>query len=461
MYKDSDWLFVFFIKDIEVEEGNVEALLKEVKGIKLSGRIKIVVLREKIRVAEEDELGKRKVYYWVDAYMIFNNTGSRRNRISLIKAPGINYNKKDSLAKLLEFVLAGCKTKYRILFTFSHGAAYGVYNVEPVVSHKGERKLNLMTNRFLVIRDVPDEYWQFVKSSGFFAKGSSMGIEGELILDRKYSPSACSNLEIFWISELQSSLKKSLSPQNVKIDILIMNNCLMQIADNGFILRDVVDFIIAPETMMAPLDYNIKKLIQRLSGRKPPTIENLVQLVIRDFREKPDSYAESQTAIFGNRLTAYGEMVKVVDEIAAILKAKPANTKIILEKIFTTRIASLDVTANYRNSLVDMLTVLMYIYEETMDFLLGEKITRLTRIIKESIIENSKRAHVGLDIIKSDQGTTGKKLSPQGISISLPPTKDVFEESQLMRCSYWGKITKSPFAEASAWDDLLKILYSP
>ena len=60
----------------------------------------------------------------------------------------------------------------------------------------------------------------------------------------------CNNILLLWIKDLENCLSIGLGLEK-KLDMIIMNNCFMQLFDNGYILKDVSTFLMAPEKRIA------------------------------------------------------------------------------------------------------------------------------------------------------------------------------------------------------------------
>lgn len=212
------------------------------------------------------------------------------------------------LAKMLDIMKKNCDADRYMLFTWDHGAGFGIFNYEPKgpgIPFKNKRyfdsvffeslnspqykspfKITPFLNGELTEEDEAEENKVEVISTKRFvtnnAKKVLIGTEESFAIssynyNKLLSYSADYDLEDDEITDMltMDELNKAIAAvfKDKKISVLVMMNCWMQMIETGFAFRDTVDILVAPETTLMFNAYNYPAIFEKLN-ENPTEITN-------------------------------------------------------------------------------------------------------------------------------------------------------------------------------------------
>lgn len=125
------------------------------------------------------------------------------------------------------------------------------------------------------------------------------------------------------VEDIRNVIKKALRGQ--RINIILAMNCYMQMFETGYILRDVADIMIAPQTTISFYGYNYNELFKLLHS-KPESKSEAIAKNVTDyfFLKYTDEIINSTPAwklnldkisISANNLEPYKDLLELIDEI--------------------------------------------------------------------------------------------------------------------------------------------------
>ncbi|HEY0609272.1 MAG TPA: clostripain-related cysteine peptidase [Chitinophaga sp.] len=333
-----------------------------------------------------------------------------------------------------EKVLAYHAADKYLLFTWDHGAAFGVFVDGPM-----PRVVNAsLDNDIFIDHKFRDKI-----------KKDQLGEAAFLQSDVKTALQELTTTEFDMLSmdELRDAIECAFPEK--KVDVLIMLNCWMQFFDTGLTLYRHVDYLVAAETTMAFSGYNYRAIFRLLYSRPDISPQSLADFAVTSFKEKAAAdpqTPERDTALFANALAYYPRLAELIDDISLalipLLKTDFAAFKRIMERCDTVEL---------KYNLVDLSYFLYHVKKELRQRLhpdIIDKINAISRIRPQMIINR----YVGPGIVNS---TTFPKKNPLGFSVCFP--RDIFEvrspfyKIYILQNSEFANV----FSKNYSWDDFV------
>lgn len=241
------------------------------------------------------------------------------------------FNGTDLVAFLNDYVkpqVRGNHTR-NLLITWGHGAGYGFF-AEENAGQQFEKKLNFSP---LTGADVTEEI-RFLKSQ-FSIEGIDPAFVTDTLNKRGFTTES-TNVIAERVKVISTVQLKTIIGQSIgKVDVLLCLNCYMQTFESGYILRDVVDMVIAPQVMISFYGYNYKKLFELLHIKPACELEEIatnltsyylvkfeeepLKSIVRDLRAKKKIMDIREVAFSAIQLKDYDQLFALLNEIAGYL----------------------------------------------------------------------------------------------------------------------------------------------
>jgi hypothetical protein len=452
------WLIVFFIHEIMEYRSQSNKLLDEIKGFldDGGGSVKIIVLLDDVELISPSE--DYKYTYSIREY------SQSEDGIGLtyteIKPAAIDLSNRNAWKDAFIYIFSHYEAQKRILITWSHGKGFGLdYNTAKELKIEGlseyspdnlietKNTIHFASNSILDQKKIssPDFHAGKIQESDFSSFESS-----------KIMP--CGKANIIWIQEIADILSSSL-PQHKKLDILMMVNCNMQMIDNGFILKDKVHYLIAPESVFPYYGYNYKRLFNLL--RKYPGITNklLARKITEDFlikymyELKAGIDIVQESTIFTNNLKYYDHLLILLNDISETLTIYIKESKEFLIVLSNIRSKSLKDTSKFGLGLVDLGLLLKCLSKSNTPYQYQLKIfyNRYKALARKII----KSKFVGENFTLTDKYDSSK-YGIKGVSIYFPKNDKELMLNPVSLCAYYDANTLNQFAKSSTWDNFLQ-----
>jgi hypothetical protein len=248
----------------------------------------------------------------------------------------INNKDRSCWKEAFRYIFNKVESKRKLLISFSHGAAFGInVDIGEVVrpNKKGEPEAffqaDLRSERGMRVTSNPYFYLdeEEVKQIKALPQWTSLKESDKALIDEGKVPLTkgndfCSKLELLWISDLADALHECLGGE--KIDLMLMNNCYMQSFDTGYVLRDRVDYILAPEGSLEAIGYDYRTLLNRINNRPEADVMELAKNVVGDYvnyyQVRNDTYNLARQAVFLLSTKSYYEALDLFVQFITILE---------------------------------------------------------------------------------------------------------------------------------------------
>jgi len=260
-------------------------------------------------------------------------------------------------------------------------------------------------------------------------------------------------------TKLKAVLKKVFQPK--KLDVLAMINCNINLFDFGYVLRDTVKYLVAPESNIELSGYNYKKIFFTLNKQPDISEKKLAALFVNSYRNKEYSHsilalkkeATINKAIFCNNLIFYGRYAVLLDSLALHLThllVSPENL-ISLQK---TRAKTDEVPGSTHSLMIDMHAFFYYLKEEFTSDSKIQKLYRVANILIQRIVIAKYSSTEKINRINS------RIQLLNGFSICFPKDKNVSIEDMF----YLDYIKDNSefctlFSKNHIWDNFLEAFY--
>lgn len=135
-----------------------------------------------------------------------------------------------------------------------------------------------------------------------------------------------SDVKILTMEELKNAIGCAFGKR--KVDLVIMMNCLMQMVDTGYALRNNAKYLVAPQTDIDFRGYNYSYIFQVLLNTPNIKPRKLAKLAVRSFVSKVyinqylGNTIKSTTAIFAIDLRHFTTLGKHIDQLVHYLLPK-------------------------------------------------------------------------------------------------------------------------------------------
>ncbi len=285
--------------------------------------------------------------------------------------PAFDIKSKDSIAEFFKkYVIEMHPADNYLLFTWGHGAAFGLF------------------------------------------------FESNQVKTKIGQPHVPVKMDMLSISDLSDAIVSSFGTEKSHgIKIVIMMNCFMQLFDTGFELhRANVEYLIASENTQSCAGYNYKEIFGRLFQSPELLPKSLGSLAVKSLENKgflEDHIIKNdlllQTGVFANDLNFYDQMAGLLKELATSL------TNMINGHFKTVHIA---VSNCHYYGVNYMLIDLFRFVEQLKNLLPNNEITGLLDKIDALYNDIVYEKYIGSKVKKEFP-----KAFPMGISICLPHTR--------------------------------------
>lgn len=213
-------------------------------------------------------------------------TGEEKNKLVRLRMrlkKQLFLNKADDLADLLNQVKEKYDFNRTLLFTYGHGSAFGIFAdfQKPVRGYL--QKNNLKNIGFYNQSDFPTDIYGLSYHKSLFkntAKDYRLGfkeVENIITLDENGKEH---EFEILTNEEFAVAIEKSFG----KVNILVLNNCVMQNVYSQFAFKDTVECLIAPQTGITLPGFNIQGIVNLLNQNHLADSMTLGKQICESFR---------------------------------------------------------------------------------------------------------------------------------------------------------------------------------
>jgi len=460
-----DWLVVFFVHEILQDQIIVNDSINNILNKGCHDNTIFFLIRDSIIQPP----GSDSMFFKLSISMLERNAvsgGFTFTEVNDFKFDNLN---KNCWRDGFQYVFSKIKCRRRILITLSHGSALGIdvdkikikraqntplsftdYTIEP-----NENQLHLFSNDFYLISK--DDSSILAGHRLYLEDSDLKNIEsGYIKKDSKFRH--CRSLEILWINDLADTLCEIL--HEIPVDIVLMVNCFMQSFDAGYILRNQVEYLIAPEASISSRGYDYPKLLEYLKEPGIPT-ESLVEKIVLDYKNmyRPDDANFLMTAVFGNHLKKYKEALSLFENFIVILDNCMDK---VIENLVAIRNDIMYVSfigTNFNYHYPDMIDVFLWI---------NLVLERLPEIFDDKMLGNKFGELLGQTVVAKFVGNTlaehdksgFPKLGFNGISLFYPTKNDYRNLEDMPFCGYFDKKIPSAFRRDSSWTLFLNKYYS-
>jgi len=178
----------------------------------------------------------------------------------IVNTDGYVVQKGDSLKKLLRVILQKEEGANRhMIVTWGHGSIFGIFYLETLVQVLRNDVSNLLekTDKSFTY-NLPDPV--LVKR---ITNPEAVYDPSPEFLSQKDAEAVLVNFDMLTNKELADALQATLD--NKRVDVLLMYNCLMQNVCTQYDFRNVVDYLVAPETGISHPGYNYIDVLDYLN----------------------------------------------------------------------------------------------------------------------------------------------------------------------------------------------------
>jgi hypothetical protein len=243
--------------------------------------------------------------------------------------------------------------------------------------------------------------------------------------------------DILWMEELEACLP----PEG--IDLMLMVNCYMQTFDNGYLLRNKVRYLLAPQGVMPSMGYDYARLLTALHL----DTETIAQRAVADYWQKyldkgMGGYIQ-RTTMFAVAPPHYGQAVSLFKRFIDLLEFRLPDIIGDLQRIR----AQMEVVSNSpKYDLVDAGHWVDLVVERLgwLDGVraFGEAFASVrTRMLVEG--------RVGETYLETDR-TSASRYGYSGLSIYYPSTRVRWKHQEVAWSAY--KEAGSTFGKESGWE---------
>ena len=369
-----------------------------------------------------------------------------------------------------EKVLPAFRAVKYLLFTWDHGSVFGIFKDPPpdslrLKSVQDESIIDTKTNRdspFMPIEFLISKFIDFDKAN---KEQSARKILREirkrylhsLNLVEEFDENGTPGFDMLTAYELNEAIKWAFGIRKQGeggIDVVCMMNCCMQFFDTGFALRETVNYLVAPETVMLFSGYNYSVIFEELFKDSKMNEMELSYIIVDSFKYKKfadrthGERAIEETALFGNDLTFYSEAALEINELAKNLRnkiTKPLELGIIRE----TRGQCTVMPSTSEYTIIDFFTYLELLFKNGSSGISPF----YNKFAKELIPKiTGKRFHIGNRL---DINGDGKFIRPRSFSVFYAKNKneliDFYREfiDELSENS-------TEFSQRFQWDNFVK-----
>lgn len=457
--KTYKWLIFIFIHEIMEYKSESQKLLKEISKYidDNSDNVKIIVLLDSIQFRAPNN--EYCYHYSLREYYRKEGKTKFTYRKLTYRHHGIDLYESEAWKPIFSYVFKTFPSEKKILVTWTHGKGFGLdlrradeLEINSLNVQSSGTVVEIKNTIQFVNKNLLDKKKLY---SGEFKCGKEQ--KNEMLPIESDVVSPCRKANVVWMQEIHDVLTQAL-PGDLMIDILLMVNCNMQMADNGFILKNKVKYLVAPQSVFPYYGYNYLRLFNLL--RRHPNIPNklLVRKITEDYILKYSTeLAEgidivSESTVFCNKLKYYDELSTLINNLSDYLKLRIEEPEF-LSMFIKIRKERINDVSKLGLGLVDLGLLIECLADTPSPFQYQFKVfLDRYKSIRKRIVKSS---FVGEFFTLSDKFDTSR-YSQRGISIYFPADTDITMETTKSLCAYYDPEVVNKFAQNSTWDDFLQ-----
>ena len=243
--------------------------------------------------------------------------------------------------------------------------------------------------------------------------------------------------DILWMEDLEACLPAE------GIDLMLMVNCYMQTFDNGYLLRDKVRYLVAPQGVMPSMGYDYAGLL----GALDLDTETLARRVVIDYWQKyldlgMGGYIQ-RTTMFAVAPHFYGQAVSLFNRFLELLEFHLPH---IVEELRLIRERMEVVSGSLRYDLVDAGHWVDLVVER-LTWLDG--VRAFGEAFGEIRVRMSVEARVGQIYLEADKASASR-YGHTGLSLYYPATLARWKHQEVAWSAY--RQVGSTFGRDSGWE---------
>jgi hypothetical protein len=464
-----EWLLLVFVHNID--EADFHSTVKDLENeLKANGSISIKVLM----IIDEFSLNRGSVFKTILKELVPDLKNPNQYRFEDKPHP-FQFTDGRAWVELLKFINCVHPSGRIILLTLSHGNAVGLSR-QPAPDKPAQLVIS-KTRHLLVRTTLLNSFFQREKFADFQKVISEVnGVRTSYTSIPLTTATECKKIETLWITELANALKDGFG--NRKISIALMANCYMQTFDTGWLLRNQVEYLIAPETAIIAASYNIQALMKTLQATPKIDTEELAKTILPALRKKMDTVYYSdhykKLGVFTNNLEYYTVLKFFFEKIAYCI-ATCSETE--MQQIKDKRnkyVYNVSADPPHLGSASETVETvdLNHFFSLLPDIFKSNTILRSHVDLLRSVSEMSVICkQIGEGFFEHDDNANEeKKYNMHGISIFLPTVGQSDVTTTTINCAFFGaEVIQQPsrdqddlgeFVYTSLWDEFIFRFFS-
>ncbi|MBS1598392.1 MAG: hypothetical protein JST75_09200 [Bacteroidetes bacterium] len=281
------WTILFYVCAIDSETKKYAMqLYDELSSIKYSDNL--ILLAFEGWCVDSKKLAIQGNLYELE----FRASDNKRHKKSLKNFEIVNIGSAALLRQVLTDVKSGgYLLEHFLLFTWDHGAGFGIFWGEPYIllSTQPTQRL-VVTASDPVIQEPLEVDWDF-----------------GAIRKKVYKPNMLTVTEI----------KEALSSLGKKTDLIIMMNCFMQMIETGYELCEQVDYLVAPESVDFFKGYDYNRILNEIVKNPEISAKSLATIAVKTIETRFESDLEWKKCL--NELVVSSADLGVCNNLIEIL----------------------------------------------------------------------------------------------------------------------------------------------
>jgi hypothetical protein len=456
-----DWMILFFVHEISEDLPESKEMYDIIQRYGGSENNVVFLIKDSISQKEDEQHFSFRLGVW----RLEKKKGSEAYELSPVQGLQIDNKDRRCWDQAFKFIFKHFYSRRKMLITFSHGAAFGINrDLKHIHRPPGQRLAGQAANPSGNVTEVRGRSYLLdrtdilrLKERGALSDGSqvvsSRDNEEVFVVRKPAEDPLCKALEVLWISDLAASLERRLD--DAHIDVLLMVNCYMQLFDNGYLLRNKVSYMIAPEGKMLAIGYDYKKIFETLRSTPEITNKQLVTKIVRDYVQMymgmeggPDYLSTNELS--ANDLQYYSVALKGFEKFVKLLRCHIPELIEDLQEIRNNQMDTVSGSESYQ--LVDAglwIRLVAEMFPGNRDF---QEFARWFRRLHERMVVAK---HIG-EGLKQHDASQSRKYGYSGISILYPDSRFDFKDSQVAWCAYFDKSMPPEFGQRSRWSSFLR-----
>ena len=185
----------------------------------------------------------------------------------------INIGSKNRMADVFSFVRNHYPAERLMLMMFDHGAGFGIFDAIPKENRPvyyesiGDLDYNILSANKKDVKRVlvPSMYYQYkTDRSKKKAARLSGGVSAERVKDQlRYYGKKYAATDMLTMEELSISIRRGFRK---KVDVMVLVNCNMQMAETAYSLRNSVEYLVASESLFWVYGINYREVLWQLDN---------------------------------------------------------------------------------------------------------------------------------------------------------------------------------------------------